>query len=208
MTTDCLPIFVFDKDGVLVESEPIKLRLFEQMFAEDHPEALAEIRHFNRQNVGLARRDKLQHILGTILGIQDELEQFLDRSYHFVKNELIQAPPVAGVLSFIRESQHPKFVCFSALHPEVLDQLEALQITGEFAKVFAFPHRKAEVLRELKESHPGQAVVFWGDTLLDYEASREADVHFIGMRKPEGNPFKGLGIHTIPDFQDAEGLHA
>lgn len=194
-----------------MESEPIKLRLFEEMFAQDHPEAVPSIRQFNHANIGLARREKLHHVLGTILGIKDDLEEeidrYLDLSYHFVKEALIQAPPVAGVLSFIRESPHPKYVCSSALHPEVLDQLEALDLSDHFLEVYAFPDRKADVLNRLQATHPGRPVVFWGDTLLDYQAACAAEVTFIGVRKPESNPFAHLNVHTIPDFTDAKGLH-
>lgn len=206
------PIFVFDKDGVLVESEPIKLRLFEEMFASDYPDAVPAIRAFNRENVGLARRDKLRHVLGTIIGLDGDLEaqidHYLDHSYHFVKAELVQAPPVAGVVPFITGAPHTKYVCSSALHAEVIDQLEALGIPDEFAEVYAFPDKKADVLLQLKALHPGQPIVFWGDTILDYQASQKADVHFIGIRKPDDNPFENLGVHTIPDFQNGDAIHS
>ena len=210
--SSALPIFVFDKDGVLVESEPIKLRLFEEMFAEDYPEHVAAIREFNHANIGLARRDKLEHVLGTIIGIcdalEDEIDRYLDKSYHFVKEALIKAPPVAGVLPFIQESAHTKYVCSSALHAEVVDQLEALGIENAFEDVYAFPDKKADVLNELKARHPEQPIVFWGDTILDYQASQSAQVTFVGIRKPHANPFEKLDVHTIPDFQEGAALHA
>jgi hypothetical protein len=83
-----------------------------------------------------------------------------------------------------------------------------MEITEQFAEVYAFPDKKADVLTKLKEIHPDQPIVFWGDTILDYHASQSADVTFIGVRKPEGNPFTDLDVHTIPDFEDHEGLHA
>lgn len=209
---DSLPIFVFDKDGVLVESEPIKLRLFEELFEQDHAEHVPAIREFNRANVGLARREKLEHVLGNVIGIQDnldqEIDQYLDRSYHFVKAALLEAPPVAGVLPFIQESPHTKYVCSSALHAEVVDQLQALGIADHFDEVYAFPDKKADVLTTLKTRHPGSPIVFWGDTILDYNASQKAQVTFIGVRKPDGNPFADLAVHTISDFEDADALHA
>jgi phosphoglycolate phosphatase-like HAD superfamily hydrolase len=210
--SDALPIFVFDKDGVIVESEPIKLRLFEELFAADHAEHVPAIRKYNRANIGMARRDKLEYVLGNLIGIREDLEreidQYLDRSYHFVKAALLKAPPVAGVLPFIRESPHTKYVCSSALHAEVVDQLQALGIQDHFAEVYAFPDKKANVLLALKKLHPGKPIVFWGDTILDYNASQKAQVTFIGVRKPDGNPFLDLGVHTISDFEDSAALHA
>ena len=132
----------------------------------------------------------------------------MDRSYHFVREALLKAPPVAGFLPFIQGSPHTKYVCSSALHAEVVDQLQALGIEDHFDDVYAFPDKKADVLSALKTRHPGKPIVFWGDTILDYNASQKAQVTFIGVRKPEGNPFADLGVHTISDFKDADALHA
>ena len=88
------------------------------------------------------------------------------------------------------------------------DQLDALAIHDEFTKVFAFPDKKADVLTELKERHPARTIVFWADTMLDYEASQTAQVTFIGVCQSDANPFAGLDVHTIDDFEDRESLHA
>ena len=210
--SDPSTIFVFDKDGVLVDSEPIKLRLFEEMFATGYPEAVPAIRRYSRENVGLARRDKLHHVLGTIIGVREGLDskvqRYLDHSYHFVRNALITAPPVPGVLRFICRSAQEKYVCSSALQAEVDDQLQALAIEDHFQAVYAFPDEKTDALSQLRAHHPTRPIVFWGDTLLDYRASRSAQVTFIGVGRPDANPFEDLEVHTIPDFQDHVGLHA
>ncbi len=203
-------VYVFDKDGVLVESEPIKLALFEELLGQDYPQHVDAIRKFNREQMGLARKDKLRHVLGEIIGIterlDDKIEEYLDRSYHFVKKELIKAPPVTGVLEFIASSPNPKYVCSAALHPEVMDQLDALDIRDAFDEVYGFPDKKADVLRRLKDRHSGQPIVFWGDTLFDYEASVAARVNFIGLRKVGHSTFDTLDVHTIDDFTDADAL--
>lgn len=202
-------LFVFDKDGVLVDSEPIKLALFERMFegvGDVHQQA---IRAFNRGHVGLARADKLRHILGEILRVEDleaQIEDYLDRSYHFIRDALIRAPAVAGVVEFIKATPNRKFVCSAAIAPEVDDQLVSLSLLDAFEGVYAFPHKKADVLRRLKEEHQ-RPVVFWGDTLLDLNAARQAGVSFIGVQKTDHRTFAAhAGVTTIADFTDVDRL--
>lgn len=211
MTTDpCAEaLFVFDKDGVLVDSEPIKLALFERMFDDVDPARMQAIRSFNRSNVGLARKDKLRHILGEILrveSLEEQIDDYLDRSYHFIREALVRAPAVPGVVEFIMESPNRKFVCSAAIAPEVDDQLVSLSLTDAFEGVYAFPHKKAEVLRRLKEEHR-RPVVFWGDTTLDLHAARQAGVTFIGVQKAGQQTFANHPrVATIADFRDVGAL--
>lgn len=198
-------LYVFDKDGVLVDSEPIKLELFERLF-DDFPLQSAAICAYNRKNVGMPRRQKLQHILKEILRLDDwdrQVDIYLDRSYHFIKEPLLKAPPMPGVLDFIHQSPNRKFVCSVALREEVMDQLEALSLIDAFEEVYAFPEQKAIALKALRDRNEGK-VVFWGDTILDWQAAQAAGVGFIGVSKPGGHQaFQDMPeVPTIPDFQD------
>ncbi len=209
--SDLEPVYVFDKDGVLVESEPIKLALFEDMFEEEYAEHVPAIRRLNRSEIGMARKDKLVLVFRDIIGLigddlTDRVDAYLDRSYHFVKEALLKAPALPGVIEFIRQSPNIKYVCSAALHAEVIDQLEALDIQDAFEEAFAFPDKKADVLAKLKEAHAPQPIVFWGDTRFDHQAATSAEVTFIGLEKASHADFEGLDVHTIKDFCDHDGL--
>ena len=205
------PIYVFDKDGVLVESEPIKLVRFEELFEEEYAEYVPPIRALNRSEIGMARKEKLVLVFRDIIGLNDEalsktVDAYLERSYHFVKEALLKAPALPGVIEFIHQSPNTKYVCSNALHAEVMDQLVTLQINDAFQKIFAFPDKKADVLANLKLEHAPHPIVFWGDTKFDYEAAVSAEVAFIGLDKDSHNDFKGLNVHTIKDFTDQAGI--
>lgn len=200
---------VFDKDGVLVDSEPIKLAALEELFL-DFPASFEAIRAFNRANIGMPRREKLEHFFGQIIQAPDteaRVEEYLDRAYWHMRATLMRAPATPGLIDFIRSSTHPKYVCSVAVREEVEDQMEALGLRDAFAGLFAYPERKADVLRALSQSHE-DPVLFWGDTMRDYQAAQEAGVAFIGVcLDPERQAFGDLAVPVIVDFTDQDALH-
>lgn len=202
------PLLVFDKDGVLVDTEPIKLRLYNRLF-DGSPEQQRAIAAFNQQSVGMAREEKIERILKEILKVEDtgreaQLRHFMDKARELLEDDLLAAPAVPGVEAFIKNSPEPKFLCSIALRTEVESQVSHMGLENYFLEIYAFPARKTEVLRELRERY-GRPVVFWGDTLLDYQAACEADCGFIAVETDHvRRPFASMDVPKIPDFTDFE----
>lgn len=203
-------VFVFDKDGVLFNSEPIKLAAFESLF-EEFPDHLDAVCKFNRSNVGAPRPDKLKFIFTHIFGLDAEdvdikVEEYLERAAKLVSKLLPDAPVAKGVVSFIQNAPCKKYVCSAAPEPEVHEQLAHHGMSDLFEEVFADPNKKAVVLRELQKSS-GKKVIFWGDTIRDYQAAAEAEVKFIGVeRYDKADVFVGLEVPVIADFASGGGL--
>ncbi|MEZ5328568.1 MAG: NAD-dependent epimerase/dehydratase family protein [Verrucomicrobiales bacterium] len=203
-------VFVFDKDGVLFNSEPVKLAAFESLF-EGFPEHYDAICTFNRSNVGAPRPDKLEFIFTHIFNLERsevpaKVEEYLERAAKLVTRVLPNAPVTKGVKDFILGATCKKYVCSAAPQEEVHEHLEHHRMLDFFDDVFAHPHRKAEVLRDLRETS-GKKVVFWGDTIRDYQASLEAGVLFIGVeRYDKADVFVGLEVPVIANFASGGGL--
>ncbi|MDA0814684.1 MAG: HAD hydrolase-like protein, partial [Verrucomicrobia bacterium] len=203
-------VFVFDKDGVLFNSEPIKLAAFESLF-EEFPEHYDAIRTFNRSNVGAPRPDKLEFIFTHIFKLEQgqvpaKVEEYLKRAAALVATVLPNAPVTKGIEEFILGATCRKYVCSAAPIEEVHEQLEHHGMINFFEKVYAHPHRKAEVLRNLQKTS-GKKVVFWGDTIRDFQAALEAEVLFIGVeRYDKADVFVGLEVPVIADFASGGGL--
>lgn len=203
-------LFVFDKDGVLFNSEPIKLAAFESLF-EEFPEHFDAVCAYNRSNVGAPRPDKLAFIFHHIFGLDgDELankiEEYLERAAQLVGTLLPAAPMTPGLENFLRHARCKKYVCSAAPPEEVSEQLNYHGIRRLFDAVYAHPHRKADVLRELG-ARSGKRVIFWGDTIRDYQAALQAEVQFIGVeRYDKADVFVGLGVPVIADFASGGGL--
>jgi nucleoside-diphosphate-sugar epimerase/phosphoglycolate phosphatase-like HAD superfamily hydrolase len=182
---DC--VLVFDKDGVLFNSEPVKLAAFESLF-DEFPEHSEAIRNFNRTNVGAPRPEKLGHIFKTIFGYSDEKalsmrDEFMRRAAELVGRLLPSVPLAPGAEMLLRESPCPKYLCSAAPEEEVREQLDHHGLTELFEDTFADPNKKADVLRRLASEYPNRKLVFWGDTIRDLKAAKAAEVYFVGVER-------------------------
>ncbi|BDD08109.1 hypothetical protein FUAX_05410 [Fulvitalea axinellae] len=198
-------ILVFDKDGVLFNSETIKLRAFEDLFL-DYPEHAEAIHIYNHESVGRPRAEKFAYILREILKRDDSEEAvagYMERSKTMLKERLKEAPMIGGLKDFLaKHDSKLKFVCSVAIPEEVNDQLSFNGISGMFEDVFAYPHDKADVLSSIKEDY-GDDILFFGDTLTDYEAAVKADVAFVGIHATEyPSPLAEKDVRLIGDYAE------
>lgn len=206
---DC--VFVFDKDGVLFNSEPVKLAAFESLF-EAFPEHAERIRQYNRTNVGAPRPEKLEYIFSEVFGYDSEevalkRDEFLERAAELVGRLLPEVPLTVGAESLLRESPCPKFLCSAAPAQEVEDQLAHHNLADLFKDTFADPNKKADVLKKLGAAFPGRKLVFWGDTIRDYDAAKAAGVYFVGVERYDRiKVFDDTSVPIIQDFSGGCGI--
>ncbi|MEL6674102.1 MAG: HAD family hydrolase [Bacteroidota bacterium] len=200
-------VFVFDKDGVIVDTEGIKLQVFLDMFA-DYPDQRSEIETYLATSQGLARELRFRHIFGQILFLpqaEEKAQQFTRLSEEKLEGPLREAPLIPGIRQFMEEAPCPMYVCSRALPNEVKAHLHGHHLMGLLEDWYAYPAIKSQVLEDIKRSHPEAAVVFFGDTLLDWEASQKASVGFIGL----GGGFSSdVNFPLIPDFQDQDAIYS
>lgn len=204
------PIFVFDKDGVIVDTESIKVRIYEEMIAKDYPDKVEEVSTYAHSTIGMPRKEKFAYIFENILGIdkkasQEKAEAYVEESLKIYKPILAEAKLVAGIREFFQNTSNLKFVCSAAHLSEVEDHLYGHNLTP-FLQDWYSTTNKAEVLTMLKRKFDTE-VIFWGDTMPDYEAAKKADVHFIGVVLPGiQRPFKEMGLPVIKDFSKPKKL--
>lgn len=201
------PVVVLDLDGVIIKSNFVKHRAMLALFA-DHPEKLATVDAYILANGGVARRDKLVAILETIVGVEatpERLAQYLAQYAKSLEASLAVAPVVEGVPEFIARGDHTLYVSSTAPEEEVHDQLVRNELLHSFASVYGSRTPKAKALSEVVERHRHEEVVFFGDSLGDLDAAREAGVAFVGVTNERDN-FKGLAVVKIADFGSTDAV--
>src|SRR6266481_11510 len=129
-----LQVFIFDLDGVLVDSHPVHLRAWKALFVSLN-------RHFSESELqfiveGHKREEILRHFLG-------HLSEEQIREYGAYKEALVQASAheihsISGVLQFLHEIQRaglPMGVASSAGRTRVESTLEGLHLKQYFSAV-------------------------------------------------------------------------
>lgn len=198
-------ILVFDKDGVIFHSEDFKFEYFLGLFDqfEEHHD---EIKSYLVESGGTPRKLRFKHICEKILNMTDA-EEFVDslvkKSNEEMDSEVLKTDFVGGVKIFIEKyTVNKKFVCSGSPQEEVDQHLKRNNITHHFISAYGGVPKKSIVINEIKQNY-GSDIVFFGDTMVDYNAAEEADVTFVGLRSSKyHDPFKELDICKVHSFEE------
>lgn len=194
---------VFDLDGVIVKTNFVKHAAMLSLFA-DHPEQRSAISAFILSNGGVPRREKLAHLLRTNFRTEPTdalLSKYLDRYAAELEHRLAFAPMVEGVGEFIADLPAARYVCSSAPEAEVHEQIARRSLARHFVAVYGGATPKSRALRQIAATHASQPVVFFGDSVGDYEAACQAAIAFVGVVCERDN-FRGMPVVKVKDFTD------
>ena len=192
---------VFDLDGVIVKTNFVKHAAMLSLFA-DHPDLQPTISEFISSNGGVPRRAKLAHLLQNYLRAEPTdalLSEYLRRYAIQLEHQLAVAPMVEGVGEFIACYPAARYVCSSAPEAEVREQVSRRSLSHHLAGVFGGMTPKSDALRAIAASHSNQRVVFFGDSVGDYEAACQAGVAFVAVVCERDN-FQGMRVVKLQDY--------
>ena len=197
-------LFVFDFDGTLVDSNPIKWKAFETCF--EGPAFAArreEIFAYCRGNNHTTRSEKFRFVYEKILRLPYtcEVEKQLHRRFGQETTEaIVQAPEIPGASKFLQKirRKHRTAVLSSTPHSILLEILKRRRWSGYFDLKQGAPVNKANWLKELKTKGLSMnRVLFFGDSPEDEQAAEKAGCQFVGVRG--SSQLKCL--NGVPDFQ-------
>ncbi len=185
---------VFDFDGTLVDSNPIKRRAFARCFAE-FPDQLEEILAYCWNNHHVPRGDKFRHVYEQILRrpYTPEAADGLHRAFDAATTrQIIEGPEIPGAVAFLRKaSQRGLTALLSSTPHETLGEILARRgWSGYFAELRGAPVNKSEWLRQFHVTRrlETEDVVFFGDTQEDAAAAQAAGVGFVAVAQHGATP--------------------
>ena len=177
---------VFDFDGTLVDSNEIKRRGFDFVFAQ-YPDRMEEIRAYCYGSNHTIRGEKFRYVTEQILGLEYTPE--LDAQFHkqyadFTTDSVVAAPEIPGAADFVRSlaALQPTLVS-STPTPVLLEILDRRGWSDMFSVVQGAPVNKAAWLRGLQavlRCLPPQ-IVFFGDTDEDERSARDSGCSFVRL---------------------------
>lgn len=176
---------VFDFDGTLVDSNPIKWRAFEVCF-RDFPDRLPEILAYCRSFNHTPRDVKFRSVYETILRRPygpDVEKALLKRFERETTEQIIEAAEIPGAEEFLRSAcrTHVTAVLSSTPSEPLRTILERRGWTGYFKWIQGAPVDKARWLRELhsRKGIPMDSILFFGDTVEDRDAALQSGCRFV-----------------------------
>lgn len=179
--------WVFDCDGVLLNSNGVKRDAMYRSALEYGSENAKRLVEYHVSNGGISREIKFRWFLREIVGTNEGLEEAVsDLKREYSKNlwggllTCEVAPGIREILAGLRKEGVSLFVVSGADQDELREVLRARQLASMFDGIYGAPDTKDEILaREFDAGAMNQPSIFLGDSRYDYEASQRAGLDFV-----------------------------
>lgn len=179
-------VAVFDCDGVILDSNPLKTEGFRAALPGEPPDRVEAFVAFHKANGGVSRYVKFDHYFREIKKLDHfapELDQALQRYSDFVRAELLSCDEIPGI-KIMLESLHrqsvPCAVNSGGDEAELHELFRTRGLDDHFVEILGSPKTKIDNLKVLKEKGylegPG---VYFGDAKSDLTAAAEFGLDFV-----------------------------
>ncbi|MFV8755817.1 HAD family hydrolase [Nannocystaceae bacterium ST9] len=214
---DTCRVAVFDCDGVLLDSNPVKLAAFRVALADEDPARVEVLLGEHLRTGGVSRFAKLERFYREIQPVEDPeiaIAVALRRFSDAAREGLRTCSAIAGVealLSRLSGQGTAIHVISGGEQDEVREALLGRGWGGYFAGIHGSPTRKRDHMAALRErgSLPIGALAF-GDAELDVRLAEEFGLRFVFVAGasdwPAGRESAAARGHAvIEDFTSASG---
>ena len=180
---------VFDFDGTLVDTFEIKTKAFGEMYQKYGDKIHKKVINYHTKNEGINRELKFKfwhkNYLNKTLSSK-ALKALSNKFSNLVKEQIISAPFIDGAYDFLLKASKNKklFVASSIPDSELKQLLKNKGILNFFKKTYGYPKNKISILKTIisdDDKLSKNNIIFIGDTKIDYLASLETKVRFVGV---------------------------
>lgn len=177
--------FVFDCDGVLLNSNQVKTRAFYNVALQYGDKPAQELVDYHIQHGGISRYKKFTYLLTDILKKdlnQKELESLLAAFANEVKKRLMTCEEAQGLQELRKKTCHARWHVVSGGDQ---DELREVFIRRNLDRlfdggIFGSPDTKDQIFqREIKNGNILTPALFLGDSKYDFKASKAAGLNFV-----------------------------
>ncbi len=180
-------LFVFDCDGVILDSNGIKSQAFFDValpFGEEQAERFVE---YHKLHGGVSRQEKFKYFVAEILAVKtpdrESLEIELVEAYaRICRDGLQKCPIIPGVQAFLTGLPRSvrNYVVSGGAQTEVRQALKERHLDQFFSLILGNPRSKRENMQQLFAAGAlkGRGAYF-GDARLDMELAQQYELDFV-----------------------------
>lgn len=206
MPIKCL---VFDCDGVLLDSVPVKTRAFGRLAEPYGLEAKDRFVMYHTVHGGVSRYRKFEWFFREVLGKEitpAESEEWGRKFAEYAFDEVRKCALIPGALETLEKwhGKMPMYVCSGAPKQELEIILNERKLAHYFNGIYGSPPAKSELLKEIIRSQAqliAAETLMVGDAVTDEDAADQAGAQFYGI----GPELKGGAFPWSPDLLPLNG---
>ncbi len=201
--------YVFDCDGVILNSNKIKSDAFVYALEGYKSEEIYKLVSYHKENGGESRYKKFEYFFNGIHPVENSenyINNALDRFSSYVYKNLLECEYVPGVINFLKQLNSNNSKCFvnsGSDQEELIEIFNKREISSFFQEIYGSPNTKNfnnnKIIQSIDQKEKG---VFFGDSALDYQTAKDFNLDFIYIfgysewKNPQGNFKKELRDFT------------
>jgi phosphoglycolate phosphatase-like HAD superfamily hydrolase len=201
-----IEVLILDFDGVVIESNKIKMLAFEKLFGQ-FPEYKEVMMQFHYDNVSASRIEKFNHLAGLMDRESDtELKvEMATKFSQYVLQDILTAPLVKGAERFLKmvKGRMPLYLVSVTPANELNYILKKRDLLHWFDRVYGCPPWiKTNAIRDILSQNsiiPKNGLLI-GDSAGDQRAALEVGVQFIA--RDSGLKFDKIPPLLFSDFNE------
>ncbi len=199
---------ILDFDGIILETNRIKLNGFLHLFRDYPLKIRRRIRDLHLNNGGVSRFKKFRIIYHEFLKaplIPKEEKRLGEEFSSYCFQQVLKAPYVKGIKVFLNWAyrRYNLFIVSATPEAEIREIVKRRKLNKFFKSVYGSPHPKEALCRKIikKNKFKKEDVLFIGDSLSDLRGAEANQVDFV-VRIHEDNKklFKNKEILRIKNF--------
>jgi phosphoglycolate phosphatase-like HAD superfamily hydrolase len=178
--------FVFDCDGVILDSNKIKSDAFAQALEGEDSNLVTKFVQYHKENGGISRYVKFEYYyqeLSPHIYTQTAVSEALQRYSVICREQLAKCPEINGVTAALRLLQTLNKKCFvnSGGDQNELREIFSLRdLSPYFESIFGSPNTKSDNMTIIVNAMDGsRSALLFGDSATDLKAATDFGLDFV-----------------------------
>jgi HAD superfamily hydrolase (TIGR01549 family) len=201
---------LWDFDGVILDSMPVREYGFRKIFEKFDNNLVDKLLEYHNKNGGLSRYVKIRFFYEKLLSqdiSSDEVNKIANDFSSIMRQQLTSKKYlIEKTIEFIKNNykKYNFHIVSGSDQNELRFLCKELSIDKYFISIYGSPIRKNYLVKNLliEEKYQQNEIVLIGDSINDYEASKENNIDFYGYNNLE---LKEVSSKYLINFKDLEG---
>ena len=186
---------IFDFDGVILDSIPVKSEGFRKLFENFPKNKVDELIEYHMYNGGMSRYKKIEYFFTKILNksiLNEDILKYAKRYSQITKEELAQKKYlIKDTLNFIKQNykKYNMHIASGADESDLKYICSRLNLEKYFLSINGSPKVKSKIVKDILEqnNYKQEESILIGDSINDYEASHMNGIEFYGYNNIDLN---------------------
>lgn len=187
MLLDKYDIVILDCDGVIFDSNFLKIEAYKRALHDFDPSAVEAFLVFFKNNFGTSRYSLTKVFLDKFVAEGFDEKKYRDILGRF-GNECVQLYSEASYthqfFNFLEKYKNKDlYVASGSDEAELNAVFQHRKIASYFNSIFGSPSKKTELVKVICDKNPGKLIVMIGDAKSDFLACQDNNVDFLFMKE-------------------------